>query len=130
MQYESPISSGKKVMNKVKVFVHATAADADTDARAMTLSPRTFVPSLLKNNTILFKRTRMSFAVALIVSMTTKKFEYQTTDDGHTQTLMNRSTKRSGIKKYCFSLFVMAGICAALSKTTTVGLVYSLAIVQ
>ena len=45
VQYESPITSSKKVMAKVKVFVHA---DADTDAeahtRAMTLAPRTFVP--------------------------------------------------------------------------------------
>ena len=39
MQYESPISSGKKVMAKVKVFVHASNADT----RAMTLAPRTFV---------------------------------------------------------------------------------------
>ena len=51
MQYESPISSGKKVMAKVKVFVHASHADADTDAdtnadgRAMTLAPRTYVPA-------------------------------------------------------------------------------------
>ena len=47
MQYESPISSGKKVMAKVKVFVHAANADADADAdtRAMTLAPRTFVPA-------------------------------------------------------------------------------------
>ena len=42
MQYESSISSGKKVMAKVKVFVYATAADADADAdgRAVTLAPR------------------------------------------------------------------------------------------
>ena len=53
MQYESPISSGKKVMAKVKVFVHASHADADADAdadtdadgRAMTLAPRTYVPA-------------------------------------------------------------------------------------
>ena len=51
MQYESHISSGKKVMAKVKVFVHAfnvdadTDADADADTRAMTLAPRTFVPA-------------------------------------------------------------------------------------
>ena len=38
MQYESPITSGKKVMAKVKVFVHS-----DADARAMTLAPQTFV---------------------------------------------------------------------------------------
>ena len=43
MQYESPISSGLKVMTKVKVFVHA--ANADADGRAMTLAPRTFVPA-------------------------------------------------------------------------------------
>ena len=39
VQYESPITSGKKVMAKVKVFVHAT--DADADGRAVTLAPRT-----------------------------------------------------------------------------------------
>ena len=45
MQYESSITSGLKVMAKVKVFVHATDADtdADADARAMTLAPRTYV---------------------------------------------------------------------------------------
>ena len=43
VHYESSISSGKKVMAKVKVFVHASNADADT--RAMTLAPRTFVPA-------------------------------------------------------------------------------------
>ena len=43
MQYESHITSGKKVMAKVKVFVPRTHADAD--ARAMTLAPRTFVPA-------------------------------------------------------------------------------------
>ena len=41
MKYESFIFNGLKVMAKVKVFVHATAADAD--GRAMTLAPRTFV---------------------------------------------------------------------------------------
>ena len=41
MQYESPITSGKKVMGKVKVFVHATDADADADGRAVTLAPWT-----------------------------------------------------------------------------------------
>ena len=45
MQYESRISSGKKVMAKVKVFVHASNAEADVDTRAMTLAPRTFVPA-------------------------------------------------------------------------------------
>ena len=49
MQYESPITSGKEVMAKVKVFVHATNTDADADAdadtRAVTLAPRTFVPA-------------------------------------------------------------------------------------
>ena len=49
-QYESSITSGKKVIAKVKVFVHASNADADTDAvtRAMTLAPQTFVPARLK----------------------------------------------------------------------------------
>ena len=34
-------------MAKVKVFVYAANADADmdTDGRAMTLAPRTFVPA-------------------------------------------------------------------------------------
>ena len=32
-------------MANVKVFVHATDADADADTRAMTLAPRTFVPA-------------------------------------------------------------------------------------
>ena len=41
MQYESSITSGLKVMAKVKVFVYAT----DADARAMTLAPRTYVPA-------------------------------------------------------------------------------------
>ena len=41
VQYESPITSGFKVMAKVKVFVHAT--DADADGRTMTLAPRTYV---------------------------------------------------------------------------------------
>ena len=49
MQYESPITSGKKVMSKVKSFcprTHADAdADADADTRAMTLASRTFVPA-------------------------------------------------------------------------------------
>ena len=49
VQYKSPISSGKKVMAKVQVFVHASnadaEADADADTRAMTLAPRTFVPA-------------------------------------------------------------------------------------
>ena len=49
MQYESPISSGKKVLAKDKDVVHASNADAnadtDTDTRAMTLAPRTFVPA-------------------------------------------------------------------------------------
>ena len=36
MQYESPISSGKKDMVKVKVFVHASDVDAGADTRAMT----------------------------------------------------------------------------------------------
>ena len=43
MKYESYILNGLKVMAKVKVFVYA--ANADADARAMTLAPRTFVPA-------------------------------------------------------------------------------------
>ena len=45
MQYESPISNGLKVIAKVKVFVYTSNADADTDTRAVTLAPRTFVPA-------------------------------------------------------------------------------------
>ena len=40
---ESSIFNGLKVMAKVKVLVHAANADADSDGRAMTLAPRTFV---------------------------------------------------------------------------------------
>ena len=43
MKYECSICNGLKVMVKVNVFVHA--ANADADARAMTLAPRTFVPA-------------------------------------------------------------------------------------
>ena len=46
MQYERSITSGLEVMAKVKVFVHATAADAD--GRAMTLAPRTYLSRLAK----------------------------------------------------------------------------------
>ena len=45
MQYESPITSGLKVMAKVKVFVHASHADVDADSRAMTFAPRTYIPA-------------------------------------------------------------------------------------
>ena len=44
-QYESSITSGKKVMAKVKVFVHASNAETYADTKAMTLAPRTFVPA-------------------------------------------------------------------------------------
>ena len=44
MKFESSIFNGFKPMAKVKVFVYAANADADTDGRAMTLAPRTFVP--------------------------------------------------------------------------------------
>ena len=47
MKYESSIFNGLKVMAKVKDFVY-TNADADTDTRAVTLAPRTFVPACLK----------------------------------------------------------------------------------
>ena len=52
VQYESFISSGNKVMAKVKVFVHASHADTnanmDADAWATTLAYRTF-SQLAKN---------------------------------------------------------------------------------
>ena len=47
MKYESPVTSGLKVMAKVKVFVHTTNADADS--RAMTIAPRTYLSWLAKN---------------------------------------------------------------------------------
>ena len=47
VQYESPITSGLKVMANVKVFVHASHADADS--RAMTLAPRTYLSWFAKN---------------------------------------------------------------------------------
>ena len=47
MQYESLITSGFKVITKVKVFVQASQADAD--GRAMTLAPRTYLSRLSKN---------------------------------------------------------------------------------
>ena len=49
MKYESSIYNGWKVMAKVKVFVHA--ANADADARAMTLAPRDISPGSLKRLT-------------------------------------------------------------------------------
>ena len=45
VQYESPVTSGKKVMAKVKVFVHASNADVDADTSIMILAPQTFVPA-------------------------------------------------------------------------------------
>ena len=42
VQYENSITSGKKGIAKVKVFVHTSNADADADNRAMILAPRTF----------------------------------------------------------------------------------------
>ena len=49
MQYKSIISSGKKIIAKVKIFVHASnaGADADADTRGMILAPRTFVKSFI-----------------------------------------------------------------------------------
>ena len=43
MKYENSIFNDLKIMAKVKVFVHAT--DADADVRAVTLAPRTLVPA-------------------------------------------------------------------------------------
>ena len=49
VQYESPINSGKKVMGKVKVFVHASNADADADTRAIyDISSSDICPGPLK----------------------------------------------------------------------------------
>ena len=48
MQYERSITSGLEVMTKVKVFVNANDADADTDGRAMTLAPRIYLSRLAK----------------------------------------------------------------------------------
>ena len=47
VHYESPITSGLKVMAMVKVFVHASHADTDAEAdgKAMTLAPKTYVPA-------------------------------------------------------------------------------------
>ena len=43
MKYKRSILDGVKFMAKVKVFVHASKADADVNARAMTLAPWTFI---------------------------------------------------------------------------------------
>ena len=48
VQYESPITSSLKVMATVKVFVHASHADADSDGRALTLSLRSYLSRLAK----------------------------------------------------------------------------------
>ena len=49
VQHESPITSGKTVMAKVKFFfVHASNADVDENTRAMTLAPLIFVPARFK----------------------------------------------------------------------------------
>ena len=48
MQYERSITSGLEVMAKVKVFVHAT--DADADGRATALAPQTYLSQLAKKS--------------------------------------------------------------------------------
>ena len=48
MQYETPLTSSLKVMATVKVYVHASHADADSDGRALTLSPRSYLSRLAK----------------------------------------------------------------------------------
>ena len=53
IQYERSITSGLEVIAKVKVFVHATEADADADGRAMTLAPRTYLSRLPKKGILL-----------------------------------------------------------------------------
>ena len=55
MKYERSITSGLEVMAKVKVFVHATDADADADGRAMTLAPRAYMCRLAKKCTSILK---------------------------------------------------------------------------
>ena len=45
VQYESYISSGLKVTAKVKVFVHASHADTDADAKADISPPDIFIPT-------------------------------------------------------------------------------------
>ena len=60
MKYERSITSGLEVMAKVKVFVHATDADADADGRAMTLAPRTYMSRLAKKMIKGFKNTKIS----------------------------------------------------------------------
>ena len=45
VQYASFIFSGYQVIATVKVFVHASHADTDVDARAMTFAPWTYVPA-------------------------------------------------------------------------------------
>ena len=44
VQYESPITSGLKVMAKIKVYVQTT----DTDSRAMALGPQTYLSRIAK----------------------------------------------------------------------------------
>ena len=45
VQYKSATSYGIEVMVNVKVFVHTTVADPDTNPRAMTLAPWTYIPT-------------------------------------------------------------------------------------
>ena len=45
LQYESSITSGKKFMAKVKVFVHTSNLDTDTRAMTLHVAPRTFLPA-------------------------------------------------------------------------------------
>ena len=44
-------------MAKVKVFVHATDADADADGRAMTLAPLTYLSRLAKKDMVRPEKT-------------------------------------------------------------------------
>ena len=46
MQYKTPFTSGLKVIANVKVFVHASHADADADGRALTSAFRTYLSRL------------------------------------------------------------------------------------
>ena len=52
VQYESPITSGLKVMAKVKVFVNTSHTNPDADSRAMTLAPQTYLSGLAKYSSL------------------------------------------------------------------------------
>ena len=71
MKYESSILNGLKVMSKVNAFVHASNADADPDARAMTLVPRTFVAVRIAkiNIRLILWELRDRFEIPLVLTL-------------------------------------------------------------